>query len=252
MNKTELFFSKVEKYKDPPTILFRSIEFKLLKERLDHLFNENKSIMDLGCGDGIAAETLFERMVDYGLDNNAIALEQAEKRKIYKKIICADARKIPLRSGCIDLVFSNCVIEHIQDLDAILKELSRVLVPNGLFIFTTPSHCFKKYGMFSRCHLTKLAQIYGKLRDKKYEHYHSHSLEEWSSILEKFGFEVIDGYYYIDKETLEFWDFLIWANRALPKWTYQTFVRRRIYEKFVRAKVVDSTGAAICVVAKKI
>lgn len=252
MDKNELFFSKVEKYQDLPTILFRSIEFKLLKERLGRLFGEDKSILDLGCGDGIAAETLFKRKVDYGLDNNAIALKQAEKRKIYKKIICADARKIPLRSGIIDLVFSNCVIEHILDLDGVLKELFRVLAPDGLLIFTTPSHCFKKYSMFSRCHLTLFAQVYGKLRDKKYEHYHSHSLKEWSSILEKFGLKVIDGYYYIDKETLEFWDFLIWLNRALPTSIYQTLIKRRIYERFRTAKVTDATGAAVCIVAKKL
>lgn len=252
MSKMELLFAIIEGYKAPPTILFRSIELKLLKERLGRLFGEEKSIMDLGCGDGIAAAALFKKRIDYGLDNNAIALEQAEKRKVYKKIVCADARKIPLKSGTINLVFSNCVVEHIEDLGAVLKEVSRVLVQDGLFVFTAPSHCFRKYSMFSRCRLTRLAKIYGKLRDKKYEHHHNHSLKEWSSILEKFGFEVVDGFYYIDKKTLEFWDFLIWLNRVLPTWIYQTFVRKRIYKKFVGAKVVDSTGAAVCVVAKKL
>lgn len=252
MNKDELLFSKVGKYQDPPTILFRSIELKLLKERLGYLLGKDKSILDLGCGDGIAAAALFQRKVDYGLDNNVSALEQAEKRKVYKKIVCADARNIPLRSGSIDLVFSNCVIEHIKELDAILKEVSRILVPDGLFIFTAPGPCFRKYSVFSRCRLTKLAKIYGKLRDKKYEHYHTHSLKEWSSILEKFGFRVTDGYYYIDKEILEFWDLLIWVNRALPKWIYQPFVRKLIHGKFMEAKVADSTGAAVCVVAKKL
>jgi len=252
MNKVETLFSRVEKYEAPPTILFRSIELKLLKERLGYLFDTNAPIMDLGCGKGAAAEALFEKKIDYGLDNNITALEQAKKRGIYKRMVHADTKKIPLKNGSINLVFSNCVIEHIEDLDTTLKEVSRVLAQNGLFIFTTPSHCFRKYSVFSRCHLGKFAKIYGKLRDKKYAHHHSHSLKEWSSILEKFGFEVIEGYYYIDKETLELWDFLIWANRVLPTRIYQTFVRKRIYGKFVGAKAVDSTGAAVCVVAKKI
>ncbi len=261
MKDRELFFSKIERYIAPSTILFRSIELKLLKERLGGLF-KSKSILDLGCGDGIAAAAIFDKRIDYGLDVNPISVKQAKKGGACKKVILASATDIPLEDNSVDLVFSNCTIEHIKDLGSVLKEVSRILVKNGLFIFTTPSHCFGKYSIFSYFNLKRLAQVYGKLRDKKHQHYHSHSIEEWSSILKDFNFKVINGYYYMSKEALEFWDFLLILyvplylpeiiNKQLSRWIYETFFRKRIYKYFIKARVTDSNGAAVCIVAQKI
>lgn len=218
--------------------------------------------MDLGCGDGIAAKVVFDKKIDYGLDNNPLAVEWAKKSSAYKKVILADASEIPLEDNIVDLVFSNCSLEHMKDLDSVLKEVFRILAKDGLFVFTVPSHYFKNYSVFSFLNLKWLAKIYGRLRNKKYQHYHSYSLKEWSRVLEKFGFKVIDGYYYLDKATLEFWDFLlilyvplyllIKLNQKFSNWIYETLFRKRIYKKFLKAKTMGSKGAAVCVVAQKV
>lgn len=260
MENPELFFSKVEKYKAPSTILFRSVELKLLKERLGDLFR-SKSILDLGCGDGIAASVIFDRQINFGLDNNPLAVECAKKSNAYQKVILADAAGIPLKEGSVDVVFSNCSLEHIKDLNSVLKEVFRILVKNGLFIFTTPSEWFQKYNVFARFGLSRLSKIYGKLRDKKLNHYHCHSLENWSSILNQSSFKLVDGCYYIDKGTAEFWDLLFILNplfRLLlvihPKlldWVYNLLLRKRIYRRYAEAKILKSDGAAVCVAAQK-
>lgn len=245
MRNRKSFFSKVEKYKALSTILFRSIELKLLKEKFGHLF-KTKKILDLGCGKGIAASVLFDRKVSYGLDNNPAFVKQAKKSGIYKKVILADATKVPLQNKSLNLVFSNCVIEHIKDLDLVLKEINRLLRKDGIFIFTAPSNHFKNYSVFSYLKLTWLANIYGRLRNRKYRHYHSYSLKKWSPILKKSGFKLIDGYYYINKKTLEFWDFLL-----ISRLFYKILFRRLIYKKFIASKITSSDGAAVCVAAQK-
>ena len=101
------FFSKIERYKIPATILFRGIELKILKQKLGHLLESRKSVLDLGCGDGTATSVIFDEPIDYGLDNDPLTIKQAEKSGIYKKAILADAGKIPLPDNCLDLVLSN-------------------------------------------------------------------------------------------------------------------------------------------------
>ena len=256
MKNLKQFFSKIEKYQAPSTILFRAIELKLLKEKFVPLLN-CKHILDLGCGDGISGSLIFDKKIDYGLDNNKYFANLAKKSKIYKKVIYANAEKIPLNNSCVDLVFSNCVIEHIKDLDSVLKETARVLKKNKYFIFTVPSNNFKDYSIFSKFNLNKLASFYGKQRDKKYSHYNCYSFKKWVKVLSKNGLKIVSKYYYIDRQTAEFWDFLLILffilkiNKNLSAWVYKKFVREKIYRHFLSSKATDSHAAAICIIAKK-
>lgn len=247
MKNPKSFFSKIEKYQAPSTILFRSIELKLLKEKLSHLLNVRPAL-DLGCGQGIAAAVVFDQRIDYGLDNNPVSLKQAKKREIYKKIILADATSIPLSDKSVSLVFSNCVVEHLKDLDSALKEIFRILTKKGFFIFTVPSNHFASYSIFSHLRLSWLAKAYGRLRNKKYNHYHCYSLKKWALILKKFNLRQVDSFYYIDKKTLELWDFLLILGSFCK---YKAFYRKLIYKKFEKARVAKTDGAAICIVAQK-
>ncbi len=262
------FFSKIERYKIPATILFRSIELKLLKQRLNYLFESHGPILDLGCGEGTATSTIFEKPIDYGLDIDELTIKQAEKSGIYKKVILADAGKIPLPNNSLGLIFCNCSLEHMENLDSVLKDVSRTLVNDGLFVFTTPSHNFKNYSLLGSLNLNSLAKIYGNFRDKRQHHYHSHSLENWSLILEKFNLKVTDGYYYLDKRVLEFWDLLLLlyfpfslliklnpkfetlVDKTYSGFIYKIFFRNKIYQEFLNSKVSGPDGGAVCVIAK--
>ncbi len=253
---TDKLFLRVEKFKQPPTILWRSIELELLKQRLGDKL-QAKTVLDLGCGKGIVAGAVLEGKVSYGLDNNERAIKLAKKSGIYRRMILANARKIPLGDKSVDLVFSNCVIEHIKDLDSVLNEIKRILKIDGYFVFTAPNNNFKNYRIFSYLNLTWLAKFYGRLRDKKYHHYHCYSLKKWAEILEKKSFKLIDGYYYLDQKTTEFWDLLLTfffipnkISQKLSRWVYKKYFREKIYKYFLKAKAVKK-GAAVCLIAKK-
>jgi malonyl-CoA O-methyltransferase len=50
--------------------------------------------------------------------------------------LCADAERLPLPTGSVDLLVSNCMLQW-SDPDAAFAEFRRVLAPRGLLSFTT-------------------------------------------------------------------------------------------------------------------
>lgn len=261
MLNNEEFFSKTEAFGNSAIILLRSIELKLVKKHiLDGL--KAKRVLDLGCGDGLAAGMVLERPVTYGLDKNADFIQKAKKSGVYQETILGDAGEIPLDKDICDMVFSNCVIEHIKKLDPVFEEVSRILRKNGLFVFTTLTDNFGKYSFFSWLNirpLGRLEKLYTKMREKKLQHYHGYSFEEWSRLLARHGFEVVDCYYYLDKKTAELWDFFLLLSFFLAKisprldfWVYRVFLKNLVSRKFMEAQTVGEKGAAIGILAKKI
>lgn len=243
-------FNKLKEFKAPSTILFRGIELKLIKRRFNRLFKKG-SVLDLGCGDGITSLIVFEKKIDFGLDDDATFLERAKQKKAYKKILLSDAKTIPLKGNSVRLVFSNCVLEHIPGINVVLKEITRILKPKGKLIFTTPSDNFKKYSLLNYLGLKKLGNLYTKLRDKKLNHYNCHSLNGWKKILNKSGLKVIDHFYYIDRKTSVLWDLLFLLNpffsTLLPKFPFWKLIKG----KLKTANFTDQKGAAICILAEK-
>jgi SAM-dependent methyltransferase len=261
MKIKDKLFTNTEGYVYPSTIIFRAIEFKFLIEKFGKVLSLKPAI-DLGCGDGVAAKTIFNRKMEYGLDLDKLALEEAKKNGVYKKVFCSSATKIPLGDKSVRLVFSNSSMEHMRDIDGVLSEAARVSKKGGFLVFTVPTGNFKKYSVFSSLGLKRLARIYGKMRDKRLDHFHCYSLGEWTKRLKRHGFQVVDGYYYLDRKTIEYWDLLSWGHKlrllvrgpssGLRQMIYDKWLRESIYGYYKKAKVVKQGGAAVCVVAKRV
>jgi SAM-dependent methyltransferase len=55
------------------------------------------------------------------------------------RAVCCDIRSLPFKSGCFDVVISNNVLHHLKHeeiLDESMREISRVLMKDGLFCLT--------------------------------------------------------------------------------------------------------------------
>lgn len=53
--------------------------------------------------------------------------------------LTSSGEDIKLRDASVDVFFAGECIEHVENTDAFLDEVHRVLVPDGLFVFTTPN-----------------------------------------------------------------------------------------------------------------
>jgi ubiquinone/menaquinone biosynthesis C-methylase UbiE len=99
--------------------------------------------LDLGSGRGTdvlrLAEEAGESGFAYGLDISEGMLEKARKtaeKFLFKNVefIKSELEVIPLPDNSVDLVISNCTINHAADKQAVWNEIFRVLKDNGRFV----------------------------------------------------------------------------------------------------------------------
>ena len=111
---------------------------------LDYARRHGGRILDYGCGGGeLVAEGLASGLAIHGADifyAGSNAREEAARRGLLGtsvREIGSDGR-IPFADGSFDLVTNNQVMEHVEDLDAVLREIDRVLVPTGMVLSIFP------------------------------------------------------------------------------------------------------------------
>lgn len=217
---------------DQATQLWRAIEIELLRRKWGNEL-EGKWILDLGCGEGEIAREVFGKQLEWGLDNDQKMIAKAKKSGVYKRVLLADAAKMPLENNSVELVFSNSVLEHIRDLESVLREIKRVLKPGGLLIATIPSDLLGEY--------LGWGSWYTWWFNQKYHHYHLYSLKEWKERLSQAGLKLVDGYYYLDKPMIKQWHKLLWLNKLGLKGKFRAGEAREL-----------AVGASVAILARKI
>lgn len=123
-----------------------------LLTRLEHFALAPRVILDLGAGTGHAAAVLARRFpnamviaVDLAVPMLQVAGRHLGWRERFLRgrfghpftRVAADARSLPLADGCVDLVFSNCMLQWCDDLDAALTEIRRVCTPRAMFTLSS-------------------------------------------------------------------------------------------------------------------
>lgn len=115
---------------------------------------EHVSILEIGCGHGIMAPFLLERLgeepdcdVEY-LMTDIVEDSMRKSERFFKatgfdwrgkiKAFICNGEKIPLPDSCMDIVFLMEAIEHFERPFIGFREFHRVLKPGGLCLITTP------------------------------------------------------------------------------------------------------------------
>lgn len=103
-------------------------------------------VLDLGCGGGIVAETLIEGGCEVvGLDPSLPSLRVARRHGGMNApdYLGGAAERLPLAGEAFEAVVCADVLEHVEDLDATLREIRRVLRAGGLLLFDTPTRSWQ-------------------------------------------------------------------------------------------------------------
>ena len=99
--------------------------------------------VDLGSGKGNDALRLAEKVGEtgfvYGIDVSegmiARARKNAEKFDVRNvEFILSELRILPLKTNFVDLIISNCTINHVEDKQSLWNEINRILKPGGRFV----------------------------------------------------------------------------------------------------------------------
>ena len=101
-----------------------------------HLKPEH-TILDLGAGSGRIQELAFRgqvaRVCGIDLDERVVDNPLLDEGKV------AGGESIPYPDASFDVVFSDNVLEHLEQPEAVFREVARVLRPNGVFLVKTPN-----------------------------------------------------------------------------------------------------------------
>jgi ubiquinone/menaquinone biosynthesis C-methylase UbiE len=103
----------------------------LYKKRWEH-FN-GKLFLDIGYGAGYFIRTAPSNAKVYGIDIDLDAL-----RNYSRNCLLANAMNLPFRDSTFDGVHCAHLIEHLEHPEELVKEIWRVLKPEGLLMLLTP------------------------------------------------------------------------------------------------------------------
>jgi SAM-dependent methyltransferase len=240
--------------------LWRTLELRALAE-----LALRPPVLDLGCGDGIFGSLLFPGGAAFGLDASLGEVRLARSRGVYRHVLAADIEAIPLASESVNSVVSNCVVEHVDHLDAALGEIRRVLRPGGLFAFTTPSERFTEFFFYprwlERIGLPSLARRWERFRNDYHHHVNVFEPGVWEQRMRSNGFVVETQRYIVPEAIARHCDLAIATSlpavalRAIAgKWILPARpltlpILYRIYARFLEQE--SPTGGGLLHVARK-
>jgi SAM-dependent methyltransferase len=184
--------------------------FRALLRSVEALFYQHISLpeptLDLGCGDGHFAQMAFDRKLAAGVDPWWGPLRKANAGNAYHLAVQALGGTLPFADATFGSVFSNSVLEHIDDVQPVLNDVARVLKPGGRFVMTAPNHHFTRLLggalWLERADLTGLAERYRRFFNAISRHAHTDPPERWAARLAEAGLSVDRWQYYFSREAL--------------------------------------------------
>lgn len=160
--------------------------FNWLFNQID--FSKVNRLLELGCGNG---KLWQENSID--LRNREIFLSDISEgmvEEVRNKLgsdfncIVADAEKIPFKDEYFDSIIANHVLFYLNDLNLGLKEISRVLKPDGILYCST-------YGKNHMKEITEIVQNFdSRINLSNHSLYDIFGLENGESILKEYFFNI--------------------------------------------------------------
>lgn len=110
---------------------------KLFREYILNVLEPHHRVLDIGAGAGIVEQMNFKDRAGsiVGIDLDERVLENPWLDEAHH----GDASRTPFPDDEFDIIICDNVLEHIAELETFLKEVSRILKPDGLFMGKTPN-----------------------------------------------------------------------------------------------------------------
>lgn len=153
--------AQIERYQER----IREMEWEAIKEFIPSQSN----FLDVGCGAGFSLMKAFREFdcTVQGIDPEPGAHGVGRFTSgLWKErpIIQGSAEKLPFPDESFDVVYSSHVLEHVNSEIEALKEMKRVLKPNGILIIGMPTAAMTFVGVLSSWLFTTHISIYHFVR----------------------------------------------------------------------------------------
>lgn len=113
-----------------------------IAERIAALRLDNAVALDIGCGTGslsaaLAASGAFSMALGCDISGGMLRAAMAKRNgNGVLRLFQADAARLPVREGAVDIVVSNLALHWVEDLPAALRQAAAVLKRGGRMILT--------------------------------------------------------------------------------------------------------------------
>lgn len=160
-------------------------------------------LLDVSCGQGLLLKTAAERGAEvWGLDLSRLAIFRARRRVPGARLVVGNAEKLPFKTGFFDWVTCWGSLEHYANPEKALKEMRRVLKPEGQAAIYVPNLFFLGYIYF----VALTGETPHEAGQNEYERFETR--QGWEDMFARQGFVVKD----IGKDNDMF------ASERLPRW----------------------------------
>jgi 2-polyprenyl-3-methyl-5-hydroxy-6-metoxy-1,4-benzoquinol methylase len=170
------------------------------------------NLLDIGCAYGTFLEKAKKYFSVRGIDVSRHAISTAKKKKFDVKVSIAE--KTGFSKGKFDVITMFDVVEHVNDLDSLFKEIRRILKTEGVFVLSVPVY-------------DGFAGAIVRMMDRDITHLHKKSRRFWINTLKKEGFSILSF-----------------------KGIFRYFFLKRFYLHFI-SKALRRCSPAIFIIAKK-
>ena len=165
---------------DTPLPAVPAMELEI--QRLVESLPPGTRVLDAGCGPGTFPHSDYPAL-------RVAAIDILGAPALAGRFARASAERLPFAGDSFDLVIAHWLFEHVDDLEATLDEVTRVLCPGGLLAVAVPnSHCFEDRAYRFVSHVYKYALLHFR---KRIEHVQIITLDGLSRDLGGRGFRLL-------------------------------------------------------------
>lgn len=111
-------------------------------------FRLDGRVLDVGCGDGRYFEAVWPDNKNVtGVELDPGVADAGMRSGVYAGIHVTSADRIPEPDASFDAVFANCSLEHMDNLEGVIRELNRCLKPGGTLVCSVVTDKFIEWNM---------------------------------------------------------------------------------------------------------